>query len=198
MFRFLRKLYDWILSWAEKPGGTVVLFVISGLETFIFPIPPDVLLIALALGEPRKAMYFALVCTVGSTVGGSIGYIIGYWFWEITKDFFLTYVFSPEFFNRVAEVYRQNAFWTVYIVGFTPVSDKPFVIGAGVFSVNYIIFIISYTLSRATRFYTVALTIKVFGPKAKEFIDRYFNLLAVAFAVLILIGVAIAKFILKE
>jgi len=194
--RIVRRLYDWVLSWADKPAAPLVLFIISAFETFIFPVPPDVLLMALSLGNPRKSFYFAFLCTIGSALGGSLGYVIGHWFWEATKDFFLNYVFSQEFFNQVSEVYNKHAFLTLYFVGFTPVSDKPFVIGAGVFSVNYLVFVVSYTLSRATRFYAVAIVIRIFGQKAREFIDKYFNTLTFVFAILVVIGFLIVKYVI--
>lgn len=193
--RFIKKLYNWVLSWADKPAGPFVLFVISVFETFIFPVPPDVLLIALALGNPKRAFFFAFICALGSAIGGSIGYVIGRWFWEATKDFFLTHLFSQEVFNHVSEVYNRHAFITLYFVGFTPVSDKPFVIGAGVFAINYFVFLVSYTLSRMTRFYAVALIIRLLGEKARDFIDKYFNALTFIFAILLVVGIIVAKYL---
>ncbi|MCS7214472.1 MAG: DedA family protein [Candidatus Calescibacterium sp.] len=193
----IRKLYDWVLSWADKPSGPLVLFVVSTFETFIFPVPPDVLLIALSLGNPSRSLYFAFLCTLSSAIGGSIGYVIGHWFWDLTKDFFLTHVFSQDFFNQVSEIYNKHAFLTLYFVGFTPISDKPFVIGAGVFSVNYFIFLFSYTLSRATRFYAVAIIIRIFGQRARDFIDKYFNILSFVFAILLVVGFVIARYVIK-
>ena len=79
----LRRRYDWTLSWAEHPAGAWALFVIALMESAIFPIPPDVLLIALCVGGVKQSYRFALICTAGSLIGGVIGYGIGYWGYEL-------------------------------------------------------------------------------------------------------------------
>ena len=81
MFKQIRKLYDWVLHWAETPYGPIALFLLSFTEATFFPLPPDVLLIALILGHKRKAFKFALICSIGSFLGGTAGYLIGHYFW---------------------------------------------------------------------------------------------------------------------
>ena len=96
----LKRLYHWVLSWADRPSGTVALFCLAVVESSFFPVPPDVLLIALTLGRRDKVWWFALVCTGGSLLGAAAGYLIGWGLWEATQDFWLSYVFSEEVFHR--------------------------------------------------------------------------------------------------
>ncbi|MBA3071332.1 MAG: DedA family protein, partial [Nitrospirae bacterium] len=83
--RFLKRLYDWVLHWANTPYGIPALFLLAFAESSFFPIPPDVLLIALSLSIPKKAFKYAAVCTIGSVLGGVLGYILGWQFWELAK-----------------------------------------------------------------------------------------------------------------
>ncbi|MEJ2196561.1 MAG: hypothetical protein P8X73_17130 [Ignavibacteriaceae bacterium] len=82
--KFLRKLYDWVLHWAETPYGPAALFVLAFAEASFFPIPPDALLIALVLGVTQKAFKFATICLVGSVTGALLGYAIGHFLWFLT------------------------------------------------------------------------------------------------------------------
>jgi membrane protein YqaA with SNARE-associated domain len=201
----LRKLYDWVLHWAHTPYGLPALFFLAMAESSFFPIAPDVLLIALAVSVPSRAFRFAIVCTVGSIIGGSLGYLIGLKLWYAANgsysDFanlFFTYIpgFSYETFNRVRALYDNNAFLAVFTAGFTPVPYKIFTIAGGVCKINFSIFIIASSLSRACRFFLVAAFIYKFGPTITEWIDRYFNILAVLFTILLIVGFVVIKLIL--
>ena len=194
----LRRLYDWVLSFAEKPHGTWALFLIAFAESSFFPIPPDPLLIALALGAPRRALFYAGVCTLGSLLGGMAGYAIGWGLWEAVDTFFYTWVpgVSPEAFARVQGLYVEYDFWAVFLAGFTPLPYKVFTLSAGVFKISFPVFVIASVTSRALRFFIVAGLIWKFGPPIKAFIDRYFDRLAWAFLILVVAGFAVIKFAL--
>ncbi len=118
---WLKRLYHWVLHWAETPYGTPALFLLAVAESSFFPIPPDVLLIALALGRPKKSFLFAAVCSIGSVLGGILGYCIGWFLWEQVHPFFVSYVFSQQVFDTVQDLYQTHAFWTVFTAGFTPI-----------------------------------------------------------------------------
>jgi membrane protein YqaA with SNARE-associated domain len=98
----IRRLYDWVLSWAETRFGTPALFILAFIESSVFPVPPDVLQIALSTGKPKRAFWYATVSLVGSVAGAFLGFLIGYLFWSATQDFFYNYVFSRETFAVVA------------------------------------------------------------------------------------------------
>lgn len=195
---WLRRLYDWVLSFAEKPHGTWALFAIAFAESSFFPIPPDPLLIALALGAPRRALFYAGVCTLGSLLGGMAGYAIGWGLWEAVDTFFYTWVpgVSPEAFARVQHLYVEYDFWAVFLAGFTPLPYKVFTLSAGVFKISFPIFVLASVTSRALRFFIVAGLIWKFGPPIKTFIDRYFDRLAWTFLILVVAGFAVIKFAL--
>jgi membrane protein YqaA with SNARE-associated domain len=192
----MRWLYDWVLHWAETPYGLPALAVLSFAESSFFPVPPDVLLIALALAVPGRALWFATVCTVASVAGGVFGYLIGYVVWEQVSDFFFRFVFSKELFDFVAVKYNENAFWAVFTAGLTPIPYKVFTVAAGVFSIDVGEFLLASVLGRAGRFFTVAALIRMFGAPIRAFIDKYFNLLSFVFVVLLIGGFAVIRWLM--
>ena len=193
--RLLRKLYDWVLHWAETPYGAPALFLVAFSESSFLPIPPDVLLIALGLALPRKVFRYALICTAGSVLGGAFGYLLGWQFWELAKDILFHYV-SPEGFDAVRKYFIRYQAWAVAIAGFTPIPYKVFTLTAGFLRADFRIFLLASTLSRAARFFLVALLIYKFGPSVRIFIEKYFNILTVLFAVLLIGGFILLKYAL--
>jgi len=202
----IRKLYDWVLHWAHTPYGLPALFILAFAESSFFPIPPDVLLIALAVSIPAKAFRFALVCTTGSVLGGMFGYLIGYELWyngngEFSNfaNFFFDYIpgFTTELFNKVSQMYEENAFIAVFTAGFTPIPYKVFTITAGVCKINLPTFFIASIVSRALRFFIVAGIIYKFGAPITRWIDKYFNKLAILFTILLIGGFILIKAVLK-
>ncbi len=191
----LRKLYDWILQWADRPGGLWALFILAFCESSFFPIPPDVLLIALAVGSPRKSLKFALICSAGSVLGGIAGYAIGWQFMGHVGDKIIDFYHLNEQFTYIGSLYRQWDAWAVAIAGFTPLPFKLFTISAGAFNVNFPVFVISSACSRTLRFLLVGGLIYIFGPKIQSIIDRYFNTLAVVFTVLLVAGFLAVKYL---
>lgn len=193
VFGLARKTYEWVTSWANSKWSQVALALNSFSESIFFPIPPDVLLMSLSLGKPKRALYFAAITSIFSVVGGIGGYVLGKFFWEATKDFFLNYVFSIEAFTKVSELYNKNAFLAVFTAGFTPIPYKVFTITAGVFSINLPTFVIASAISRSARFFLISTLIFFFGEKVKVFIEKYFNLLTIIFTVLLILGFIIVK-----
>lgn len=194
----VRRLYDWVLHWAETPYGPLALFALALAESSFFPIPPDPLLIALALGLPKKSLRFAAIATVASVVGGALGYVIGALGWQAVGGWFFAYVpgVTPDAFARVQGLYEQYDFWAVFLAGLTPIPYKVFTLSSGVFGIDFGVFMVASLLSRGLRFFAVAGLIYKFGPPIARFIDRYFDLLAIAFSVLLVGGFLIIKLIL--
>ena len=188
----IKRLYDWMLSWGNSRWGALALFLFAFAESSFFPIPPDVLLIALCLGAVARSFRFAAICTAGSILGAMLGYAIGFFAWQTTAGeytalahFFLNHVFSVEAFEKVGALYDQYNFWIVFTAGFTPLPYKIFTITGGLFHINFVMFIIASIISRGLRFFLIAGLIWKFGAPIKGFIDKYFNLLAIAFTVLL-------------
>ncbi|MDR4506810.1 MAG: DedA family protein [Candidatus Brocadiaceae bacterium] len=190
-----RRLYDWTLHWAHTPYGSIALFVLAFCESSFFPIPPDVLLMALAFSIAKKSFKYAAICSFGSILGGCFGYFIGYGLFDLAGQPILNALGLMDKFTFVKEQYTKNAFAAVAIAGFTPIPYKVFTIAAGVCTVNFWTFLIASTISRAGRFFIIAGIVFLFGPKIKGFIDKYFNILSIAFVLLIIIGFLIIKLI---
>jgi membrane protein YqaA with SNARE-associated domain len=190
----MRRLYDWVLHWADTPYGIWALFALAFAESSFFPIPPDVLLIALAIGNPAKAFKFALVCSAGSVLGGWAGYCIGYEFMTgIGQKIVTMYGFGDKV-DYIGALYKQYDAWAVTIAGFTPIPYKVFTIAAGMFKIDFLVFTLASVFSRSARFLLVAALIYRFGPGIKGFIDRYFNPLATAFVILLVLGFVLIKY----
>jgi membrane protein YqaA with SNARE-associated domain len=201
--KLLRKLYDWVLHWAETPYGPIALFILAFAESSFFPIPPDALLIALVLGATTKAFKFALNCSIASVLGALLGYTIGHFLWwtpsnEFTSIamFFFNNIpgFTEKLFFDVQKMYDQYNFWIVFTAGFTPIPYKVITISAGAFNIDILMFVIASVISRGARFFLVAFLIWKFGPQIRNFIDKYFNWLAIAFTVLLIGGFVAIKY----
>lgn len=195
--KWVRRLYDWVLHWAETKWGALALFLLAFAESSFFPIPPDVLLIALCLGAVASSFRFALISTVGSVIGGIAGYVLGMFIWGNPVDgytafanFFFNdiHLFSVEQFDNMKDLYEKWDFWIVFTAGFTPIPFKLITISSGVFDINFIMFMIASVVSRGLRFFLIAWLIWKFGPHIKSFIDKYFNWLAIGFTVLLIGG----------
>ena len=186
--KFLRRCYDWIMELAPTPWALATLSIMSFAEASFFPIPPDPLLIAMAVAKPKKALWYALWCSVASIFGGLFGYLIGLFLWDKVGHFFFEYIpgFTPEAFAKIEEWYAHWGFWCVFTAGFTPIPYKLFTIASGVCHMVLLPFILASAISRSARFFLVAGLIRIFGEKIKTFIDKYFNILSVAFVVLLL------------
>jgi membrane protein YqaA with SNARE-associated domain len=191
----LRRLYNWTISWAERPGGAWALFLIAVIESSVFPVPPDVLLLALAVGAPRRALWFAAICSAGSVIGGVIGYWIGYSAWHLVRDFFIPYIFSQGAFDAVQQLYQGNAFLAILSAAFTPIPYKVFTVAAGVFDVGIWTLVAASTLGRSARFFMVASAIYLFGAQVKALIEKYFDWLAWVFLILGVSGFVAIKYL---
>jgi membrane protein YqaA with SNARE-associated domain len=201
----VKGIYQWVLSWAQSPYGAIALFILAFAESVFFPIPPDVLLIALALGAAAKSFRYALICTAGSVAGAFVGYGIGHFAWltsggEFTAfaNFFFNNIpgFTVALFNNIKALFLQWDFWIIFTAGFTPIPYKVFTITSGVFEINLFMFFIASLISRGARFFLIAYLIWKFGPGIKRFIDKYFNVLALGFTVLLIGGFFAIKYLL--
>ncbi len=189
----IRRLYNWVLGWADSPYGVPALLVLSFTESSFFPIPPDILLIALALAKPKRAFYYALLCTIASVLGGLFGYLIGYALWATFEPLLIGGIISEANFEAVTGRYQEYGEIAVFAAAFTPIPYKVFTVAAGVAQLDLLKFAGASLCGRAGRFFLVSLVIRMAGPRAKELIERYFNLATILGALLLIGGFALIK-----
>jgi membrane protein YqaA with SNARE-associated domain len=191
----LRRLYDWVLHWAATPYGAWALFLLAFAESSFFPIPPDVLLIAMCVAAPKRSFKYALICSAGSVLGGCLGYLIGWQFMASVGSRIVDFYGLTDKVEYIETLYNTYDAWAVGIAGFTPIPYKVFTIAAGMFKIDFTIFVLASMFSRSARFFLVGGLIFRFGPSIQRFIDRYFNLLAIAFTVLLVGSFILIKYL---
>ena len=194
--KLLRSLYDWVLHWAATPYALPALVIVSFVESSFFPIPPDVLLIAMTVAVPALWLKFAFFCSVASVLGGMFGYFIGFEFMDVVGMRIVEFYHLQEKFEKIGSFYNQYDAWAVAAAGFTPLPYKIFTIAAGAFKINFPTFIVASALSRSARFFLVAALIYKFGPPIKLLIEKYFNLFSIVFFILLVLGFYLLKFVL--
>jgi membrane protein YqaA with SNARE-associated domain len=196
LFSWFRKLYDWVEGFAEKPGALWALFIIAFTESSFFPVPPDVLLIALAVATPTRAMRFAAITAIGSVLGGMFGYFIGFELMEVVGRPIIDFYSANHYWIQIEEAYRGPVgVWFLVAAAFTPIPYKVATIAAGATQMPFLPFLIASAAGRTARFFLVAGLIWKFGPAIKTAIDKYFDKLAIAFVVLLVLGFVAVKYI---
>jgi len=187
-----RRLYNWVVHFAQTKHGATALFCLSFAESSFFPVPPDVLLGPLALGAPKKWLRFALACSIASVLGGIMGYCIGMFLWSMIGQWAYNHLdvigLTEANFIKFQSWYDRYDFWIVFLCGFTPLPYKVCTISAGAAKINFIGFLIASTVSRSARFFIVAGLVGWKGEKIRPFVEKYFNWLSLAFAVLLIGG----------
>lgn len=184
----LRPLYDWTLRLGATPYALWALAAIAFIESSVFPIPPDVLLIPMVLAARDRAWLFAAVATVASVLGGFAGYAIGFGLFEAVGQPILEFYHATEQFERFRAGYNQWGAWIVAFFGVTPFPYKVITIASGVTELNLFSFGVASLLSRGARFFLVAALLWYFGQPIRRFIERNFGLLSILFFVLLFAG----------
>jgi membrane protein YqaA with SNARE-associated domain len=194
----IRRLYAWVLHWAETPYALPALFFLSFIESSFFPIPPDVLLMALCMGNPQRSMVFALWCSIASVLGGVLGYAIGYAVEPLGRWIIFDLLHYGAAWDTVASLYADNAFLAIVTAAFTPIPYKVFTIAAGVFheQVSLATLIAASAIGRSGRFFLVAGTIQIFGPMVKVYLDRYLEWATVLLTILAIGGFVAVKYLI--
>jgi membrane protein YqaA with SNARE-associated domain len=192
----LRRIYHWILSWANHPWGTLVLGVLSFLDSFIFPIPPLFLQVALSIERPKRSFWYAFVDTAASVVGSVIGFYIGYALWESVG----VRIIGVEARDKVGLELRAHAFKFILVYSFLPFPYKVITIASGVFHghVSLATLLLASTIGRGWRFFLLGTICFFAGKRAKEFIEKYFNLVCLGVGVLVAGIVAYMIFFVKR
>ena len=193
--KILRSLYNWTLEKAEHKYSTWILGLVSFAESSFFPIPPDILLIPMVIAKRVRAWTYAFICTFSSVLGGMVGYGIGYFFYNSIGIIIIDAYNLSNSFSAFENYYNQYGILIVLGAGFTPFPFKFITIASGVFNLNILLFIITAIVARGLRFYLIAGLLFVFGEKIKVLIDKYFNILAILFFILLIGSVLLIKFI---
>lgn len=195
MFSWLKKLYDWVLHWAETPYAVPALIVLAVAESSFFPVPVDVLLIALAVSIPRRSFEFASYTALFSVLGGVGGYIIGLKFMELVgRPIIELYGYQAQF-QSLSTTFQKYNFIAVLTAAMTPIPYKVFTITAGAVRADFMEFLVASAIGRSLRFFAVGTLIYFFGKPVKGFIEKYFNLLAVVFTLLLISGFILVKYV---
>ena len=179
--RWLHKLYDWTVYWAKTRYANYALFGIAFIESSFFPIPPDVLLIAMCVSNQKKWWISAAICTFGSLCGAYFGYFIGWGLYESVGKLIVETYRLQDMVRLIETKYAENAFITIFTAAFTPIPYKAITITAGLFKISLITLTVASIIGRAGRFFLVAGSIRVFGKKIADSIEKYFDIFSIIF-----------------
>lgn len=195
---WFRRLYAWVLHWADTPYALPALIALSFAESSFFPVPPDVLLMALCLGAPKRSFKFALWCSAASVLGGVLGYGIGFAAEPLGRWFIIDLLGYGDAWQTVERLYSQNAFVAITTAAFTPIPYKVFTIAAGVFheQVALSTLVGASCVGRTARFCLVGGVIFFFGPTVKVYLERYLEIATIALTILGIGGFLVIKYLL--
>ena len=191
----IRRLYDWTLSLAAGPRAPTALGTVSFVESSVFPIPPDILLIPMVIARREKAWWYALLCTLTSVAGGILGYLIGLFLFEQVAVPILTFYGKMGFVEEFKDIYHQYGWWFVFIAGLTPFPYKVITIASGALGLSLPVFIAASIVSRGIRFFVVAGLLYLFGPPIRDFIEKRLGLMFTIFVVLLVGGFVVLRYI---
>ncbi|NNG04188.1 MAG: DedA family protein [Inquilinus sp.] len=190
----LRSLYDWTLALAGHRHARWGLAIVAFVESSVFPIPPDVVLIPMVLAERRRAWRLAAICTIASVLGGIAGYAIGFFLFDAFGRPILDFYGYAENFARFQERYNDYGAWWVFGAGLTPFPYKVITIASGVTRLDLLTFMVASVIARSARFYLVAALLWKFGEPIRAFIERWLGPLTLLFFVLLFGGFLVARF----
>jgi membrane protein YqaA with SNARE-associated domain len=185
----LQRLYARVLAIAAGPNALAALLVVSFVESSVFPIPPDILLIPMILARPREAWRLAALCTLASVVGGLLGYAIGYFLFDLIGRPILEYNHAMAGYEALKAGFAEWGVWIIIVKGMTPIPYKLITIASGVAHFDLVSFIGASIISRSLRFFLIAALLWWFGDAAREFIERRLMLVTSVFAVLLVGGI---------
>ncbi len=184
----IRQLYNWTISLAEHPRALAALAFVAFIESSVFPIPPDILMIPMIIARPSRAFVIAAVAMFASVLGGLLGYYIGWGLFESVGRPVLEFYGKSDQFDVFAQRYNEFGAWAVLVAGVTPFPYKVITILSGSTGLNLPIFIISSILARGLRFFLIAALLWKFGAPIRDFIERRLGLMFTLFVVILLGG----------
>ena len=188
----MRGLYNWTLALAASPRAVPALAAVSFAESSFFPIPPDVVLVPMALAKPQKAWWYAFVCTVASVLGGIVGYFIGYLLYDTVGAWLIKLYGYDDKIETLRAFYGQWGWAFILIKGLTPIPFKLVTIASGLLGYNLPLFILLAALTRGTRFFLVAAALNAWGDKLRQLIEKHFPLFIFGVLALAVAGIFVA------
>jgi membrane protein YqaA with SNARE-associated domain len=191
----LRSLYDWVIRLAGHPRAIPILGVISFLESSIFPIPPDVMLIPMVLANRDKAFRIALVCTVCSVLGGLLGYAIGYYFFETLGEWVVKTYGLQSGLAAFRAGFAEYGIWIILIKGLTPIPYKLVTIASGAAHFALFTFVWASIVTRGVRFFVVAALLWKFGEPIRAFIEKRLTLVTWLFLIALVGGFVVFRYL---
>lgn len=188
----MKKLYDWTMSLAASRHAPLALGAIAFAESSFFPVPPDVILVPMTLAEPKKAWYFAGICTIASVAGGALGYAFGALFYDTIGQWLINLYGYGEKMEALRAFYAQWGAIFILVKGFTPIPYKLVTIVSGLLAYNFPLFIVLSTVTRGARFFVLAAAINRFGDPIRSKLESHFGLFIASLAVIVVAGFALA------
>jgi membrane protein YqaA with SNARE-associated domain len=188
-------MYDWLMRMAAGAKAPYALFGISFIESSVFPIPPDVMLVPMILAQRSKAWVYASICTVGSVLGGLAGYAIGYFLFDLIGEPILAFYGYAAKYLDAQRLFNEWGPWILIAKGWTPFPYKVLTISAGAFKMSLGPFILASIVARAMRFYLVAALLYWFGEPIRGFIEKRLSLVTTAFLLLLVGGFVAIKYV---
>lgn len=175
----LRRLYQWTLSLAESRRATWALGAVSFAESSVFPVPPDVMLVPMSLAKPKKAWFYAMVCTLTSVAGGLLGYAIGALFYDTLGQWLINLYGLTDKAAGFREMYAAHGHWVILIKGVTPIPYKLVTIVSGLAAYDIWMFILLSLITRGIRFFALAAILNRFGDPIRAFLDKNLTLVLI-------------------
>lgn len=191
----IRALYDWTMKLADTRYALWALAVVAFVESSVFPIPPDILMIPMIIAAPRRAFLIAGVCTVSSVLGGMAGYYIGYGLFDTVGRPVLEFYGKDKYFEEFAVRYNEWGAWAVLVAGVTPFPYKVITILSGTTGLSFSVFMIASVIARGLRFFIVAGLLWKFGEPIRDFIEKRLGLMFTLFCILLVGGFAVVKYL---
>ncbi|MGZ8330428.1 MAG: YqaA family protein [Rhodoplanes sp.] len=191
----LRKLYNWCIQAAGKPYATWILGAVSFTESSFFPLPPDTMLVPMALARPDKAYHYAAVCTVASVLGGMLGYAIGAYLYESVGLWLISLYGYGDKVETFREAYARWGSWIILIKGATPIPYKIVTITSGFAGYNFFMFVLLSVITRGARFYLTAFLLSRYGPQAREAIEKRLGFWFSVFLIALIGGIIVAVYV---
>lgn len=195
MSNILRRLYVRTLQLAGHRHAERWLAAVSFIESSVFPIPPDVMLIPMCIQNRSRSFHYAMICTLSSVIGGLAGYAIGYFLYDVIGEPVIAFYGLQEKFLQMESMYAEWGGWIIFAKGLTPFPYKIITILSGVLHLSIPVFIVASIFSRALRFFLVAALLWKYGAPIQAFIEKYLGLLTFAFLVILILGFAALRYI---
>jgi membrane protein YqaA with SNARE-associated domain len=192
--RMLKRTYDWCIDAADKPYALWIMAAVSFAESSFFPIPPDVILVPMALARPEKARLYALVCTIASVAGGVLGYAIGAFLYDTLGKWLISLYGYGDSVEAFRAAYAEWGAWIILIKGMTPIPYKIVTIASGFAGYDFFMFVVLSLITRGARFFLEAELLRIYGEPIRGFIEKRLTLVTTGFLAAIVGGFLIAKY----